>query len=85
VPVRIRIAVVEGDVADLPQLHVGRIGAVGEVGVAIAQLLREVEQAPIGDLARAQRCVTRQALEHLLRREQHALVVATPLALAAVE
>ena len=85
VAVRVRIPIGERDIADLVQLHVGRIVAVGEVGVAVAELLRQIERAPVGDLARAQRRVARQPLEHLLRREEHALVVAAPLALAAVE
>ena len=67
------------------ELGVGRVGAVGEVGVAVAELLRQVERAAVGDLARARGGVARQALEHLGRREQDGLVVAAPLALAAVE
>ncbi len=85
VAVCVPVALCERTVADHAQLHVGRVDAVGEVGVAIAELLRQVEGAAFCDLARAERGVARQPLEHLGRREQHRLVVAAPLALAAVE
>ena len=71
--------------AELAQLHVGGIDAVREVRVAVAELLRQVELAAIGNLAGALRRFARQPLEHLRRRKQDAFVVAAPLALAAVE
>ena len=85
VPVRIRVALGERAVADLPQLYVGGIGTVGEVGVPIAELLREIEPAAVGDFTRAQCCIVRQSLEHCGRGEQHRLVVASPFALAALQ
>ena len=47
------VALAEGAVADRAQLRVGGVGAVGEVRVAVAELLRQVEGAAVGDLARA--------------------------------
>src|SRR5947208_1921678 len=85
VPVRACVPLRECPVADLAQLHVGGIDAVGEVRVAIAELLREVELAAIGDLARTQRRLPWQPVEHLRGRAQNALVVAAPLPLATVE
>jgi len=85
VPVRVGIAIGERTLADVAQLLVGGVDAVGEVRVAVAELLRQVEDAALGDLARAQGRVLRQPLDHLVRRQQHALVIAAPLALAAVE
>ena len=79
------VALGEGAVADGAELDVGRVGAVGEVGVAVAELLGQVELAAVGDLARARGRVAWQALEHLVRREQDGLVVAAALRLAAVE
>ena len=84
-PFAFGVALGEGAVADGAQLDVGRVGAVGEVGVAVAELLGQVEGAAVGDLARARGGVARQALEHLVRREQDGLVVAAALLLAAVE
>ena len=82
-----RVAVGERASQTGASCRIGRVGAVGEVGVAVAELLRQVELEPLGDLDRA--CdgvaVVGEALEHLGRREQDALVVAAPLALAAVE
>ena len=71
VAVRVRIPLGECAVADLAQLHVGGVDAVGEVGIAVAELLRQVELAAVGDLARAQRRVARQPLEHLRRARKH--------------
>src|SRR4051794_15760574 len=79
------ISLREPGLADRAQLHVGRIDAVGEVGIAIAELLRQVEDAAVGDLTRAQRRVERQPLDHLRRREQDRLVVPAPFSLTAVE
>ncbi len=85
VAVGIRVALGERAAADLAQLHVGRVDPVGEVGVAVAELLGEVEGAALGDLARAQRRLARQPLEHLRGRAEHRFVVPAPLLLAAVE
>src|SRR5207248_1934704 len=71
--------------ADPLELPVGRVGAVGEVGVAVAELLRQVEGAPLGDLAGAGDRIPGQPLASLLGRSQDALVVPTTLALAAVQ
>ena len=55
VAVRACIALGEGALAELVELAVGRVGPVGEVGVAVAELLGQVESAAVGDLAGA-RC-----------------------------
>ena len=85
VTVRLRVPVDEGAVADLAQLDVGRIDAVREVGVAVAELLRQVELAAVGDLTRPLRCCARQPLQRFRGRDQDALVVAAPFALAPVQ
>ncbi len=81
------VALVEGAVADARELDDRRLGVVGEVGVAVAELLREVEAEPFGELAGAGdgAAVVGEPCGRVLRREQDALVVAAPLALAAVE
>src|SRR5581483_3590699 len=79
------VALHEGAVADRAQLPVGQVYPVREVGVAIAELLRQVELASFRDLARSQRSLPWQPLEHLLRRAQERFVVAPALPLAAVE
>ena len=70
-----------------PQLHDRRVGPVREVGIPVAELLRQVEREPLRELGGAQHRVpvVGEALEHFLGRCEHALVVAAPLALAAVE
>ena len=87
VAVRRRVALAEEAVAELAQLLDRRLVAVGEVGVAVAELLRQVELEALRELTGAldRGSVVGEALVHLLRREQHRLVVAAPLALAAVE
>ena len=85
VPVRVGVPLGERAVADRAQLAVGRIGTVGEVRVAIAELLCQVERAAVGYLACALCSIVRKALLHLRRREQHRFLVAAPLALGAVE
>ncbi len=87
VAVRIGIARCERAVANASELHARRLAAVGEVGVAVAEVLRQVELEALGKLACALDCfaVEREALRRLVRREQDALVVAAPLGLAAVE
>ena len=81
------VALGERALADAAQLRVRRLLAVGEVGVAVAELLREVELEPGGELDRAGDggSVLREAVGHLLRRAKHALAVAAPLALGAVQ
>ena len=73
--------------ADLGELEDRRVLAVGEVGIAVAELLRQVELEACRELAAPLRGspVEREALEHLLRRSQVALAVAAPLGLAAFE
>ena len=53
VAVRSGIALVERAVADSLQLQIGGVDTVGEVGIAVAELLRQVELAAVGDLAGA--------------------------------
>ena len=86
-PVRARIALGECPLADAAQLLVRRLLAVREVGIAVAELLGEVELEPGGKLGRAgDGCrVVREAIRHVRRRTKHALAVAAPLALGAVQ
>ncbi len=72
---------------DGSELAVGRLEPVGEVRVAVAELLRQVKGETGGELGRAEDGipVVGEAVEHGVRREQHRLVVAAPLRLAAVE
>src|SRR5207244_12260906 len=80
-------AVGERLVANMRELDDRRLGAVGEVRVAVAELLRQVELEPLGELRCAQDgvAVVGGALQRLSRREQDRLEVAAPLGLAAVE
>ena len=82
-----RIAPLEGAVADMRKLDDRRLRAVREVRVAVAELLCQVEAKPLGELDGAgdRSAVLRETLHHFRRREQDALVIATPLGLAAVE
>ncbi len=77
----------EGVVADFGQLRDGRLVAIGEVRVAVAELLGEIELEPLCELGGARDGVevVREALGGCLRREQHGLVVSPPLALGAFE
>src|SRR5262249_27596736 len=86
-PVPARIALVEGARADVRELDDRRLRAVGEVGVAVAELLRQVEAQPLGELdgARNGGAVLREPLDDLPGREQDALVVAAPFGLTSVE
>ena len=86
-PFAIGVALAEQAVAERAQLHDRRLVAVGEVRIAVAELLRQVELEPLRELAGARDRVpvVGEALVHLVGREQHRLVVAAPLALAAVE
>src|SRR4029077_3663761 len=64
------------------------IGAVREVGVAVAELLREVEREHLCDGGRplgGGPVDAREVLDHLARRAEEALAVPAPLLLAAVE
>ncbi len=79
------VALGKDALAGLPQASSGRVDAVGEVGVAVAELLGEVEAAARGDLARAGDRVGGQPLGTLGRGAQHRLVVAATLPLGAVE
>jgi hypothetical protein len=81
------VALLEGVAADARELDVGRVLAVGEVRVAVAELLREVELEPPGELAGGTDgvCVVREAGGGLVGREEDALLVATPLGLAPFE
>ena len=75
-------------VADRVQLTDRRIDAVGEVGVAVAELLGEVERQALGERTRAHGCRTvepGEALDHLGRGAEHRLAVPAPLPLASVE
>ena len=87
VAVRARVALGERALADAPQLRVGRLLAVGEVGIAVAELLGEVELEPGGELDRAGDGgrVVGKAVGHLRWRAEDALAVAAPLALGAVQ
>ena len=86
-PFSAAVALGERALADAAELDDRRLLAVGEVGIAVAELLGEVELEPLGELARAgdRVAVEREAVEHVGRRGEHAFVVAAPLALAAVE
>ncbi len=60
---------------------------VGEVGVAVAELLGQVELEPSGQLARSRdrARVSRKARMHLLGRQQDELVVSSPFCLTGLE
>src|SRR5262249_58367607 len=77
------VAILESSEADLAQLPVGRVEAVREVGVAVPELLGQVEREAAGDLGRAQDRVpvVGGAVDHLLGCKQDRLVVAPPLLL----
>src|SRR5206468_2383153 len=87
VPVCRRVALAEEAVAEHAQLLDRGLVPIREVGVAVAELLRQVELEPLREVDCARDCgsIVREALVHLVRREQHGLVVAAPLALAAFE
>ena len=75
-PLRSRVALGERALADAAQLDDRRLVAVGEVGVAVAELLRQVELRA-ARRARSVRCdgvaVVGKAVEHLLRRGEHGI------------
>ena len=73
--------------ADCRELTDSGFGPVREVGIAISELLGEVELEPLGERG-APLCrgaVEREALEHLLGRAQVALAIPASLGLAAFE
>ena len=79
------VALLERAVADALELAARRL-AVGEVGIAVAEVGCEIEAQALGELARAlDRAVVGEALEHLAGREQNRLVVTATLGLRAVE
>src|SRR5579871_1121544 len=82
-----RVALRERRLAHAAELDDCRLRPVGEVGVAVAELLGEVELEALGELARAVHgvAVVGKAVEHVLWREEHGFVVAAPLPLAALE
>jgi hypothetical protein len=84
---RIGVAIIQCVTADRGELEDRRVFAVREVRVAVAELLRQVEGEPRGQLAASLRGlpVEREALEHLARRPQERLPVPAPLLLAALE
>ena len=86
-PFAFAVALGERAVADPAQHRDRRLGAVREVGVAVPELVRQVERAPRGDLggARDGVAVVREPLRELGRREEDALVVPAPLRLAPLE
>ena len=87
VAVRAPVAVGEGPVADARELDVRGLCSVGEVRIAVAELLGEVEAEPVGqpDRARDGVAVVGEALEHRRRCPEDALAVAAPLRLARLE
>ena len=80
------VPLVEGSVADLGQQADGRFGLVREVRVAVAELLRQVELAALGDDGGALDClpVEREAVGDLAGRAEDRLVVPAPLGLASL-
>ncbi len=77
----------KGLLTDDSELAVGRLEPIGEVRLAVAELLSQVEGETGGELGRAENgvAVVGEAVEHRVRWEQHRLVVAAPFRLAAVE
>ncbi len=72
---------------DFCQLRDGRFGLVREVGIAVAELLREVELAALGHERRPLDglAIERETVGDLTRRAQNRLVVPAPLRLGALE
>ena len=81
------VALRERALAHAAQLDDRRLVAVGEVGIAVAELLGQVEAEAVRELdgARDGVAVVREAVGDVTGCGEHALVVAAPLALAAVE
>ena len=78
---------VERVAADRRELEDRRLLPVGEVGIAVAELLGQVELEPAGELDASLGCrtVEGEALEHLLGSAEEALPVSAPLRLAPFE
>ena len=77
----------ERPLAHRRQLRDCRLAVLREVGIAVAEVLGQVESEPFGKFSAPFDCVSvlREELGDLARRPQEALAVAAPLALAAVE
>ena len=84
---RMPVALIESPAADPGELHVCRIFPVGEVGVAIAELLRQVEPEPFRKLDRGPKRVpiVRPARDHVLGWEERHLLVPPTRGLAGLE
>ncbi len=83
-----RVALLERATADAGQLPDRRLVTVGEIRIAVAELLGQVELEPLGERGRPLgrgAIDRREALDHLGGCAQDALPVPAPLALAAVE
>ncbi len=87
VSVQSGVALRERALADAAELDDRRLVAVGEVGIAVAELLRQVEAEAVRELdgSRHGVAVVREAVGDIAGCGEHALVVAAPLAFAAVE
>ena len=87
VAVRVAVALLEGAVADAGEVANRGLAGVREVGIPVAEVLGQVELEPFRELGRAGHrvAVMREALLPLRGLEEHALVVAAALWLAAVE
>src|SRR5262245_26876698 len=81
------VALLERLPAETGEPGIGGLLSVREIGIAVAELLRQIELEPLGKLDRHpyRVGVVREPRRHLLGREQHELLVAAPLCLAAVE
>src|SRR5687768_15530370 len=81
------VARLEGLVAHACKGGDRRLVPIGEVWVAVTELLSEVELEARGELSRTRDrvCVHREALQRLLGREQHGFVIAAPLTLGALQ
>src|SRR5205085_7023679 len=73
---RSAVALLEHALADRVQLRDGRLVAVREIRVAVAELLGQVELEPLGELGGARHGVevVREALRDLAGREEDAFV-----------
>jgi hypothetical protein len=87
VAVGVAVASLEGAVADPGQLGDRGLVAFGEVRVAVAELLREVELEPLGELCGPRNGfeIVRETFGDRSGRKQDTLVVPAPLALGAFE
>ena len=81
------IAFLERLLADLGELRDRRFALLGEIRIAVAEILVQIELEPFGELSAPfdRVSVVRKKLRALDRRPQEALPVAAPLGLAAVE